>query len=424
MTSFKTIVQALITAAVLLISSQGFAAGGYVSGKLEFWQKQGNYCPSSRDCTHTNYREASHFDRLQPIREAKVEIVNATDSGVVYGTGTTDTSGNYKIQWTSTGSAPSIKVLWKTRHKDTRFEIRSASSNGIYFFTSSGSVQLTNGTTSGSPQALPNYSWGNSASPNALANLYDGAHRTWFYALSYSGLMQSRFTNVQVKAFDATDCPTSCANGGTKTVTIDSTGSAFQPQGRIMHELGHIASYLSEPVALTIAYDHPNQCTGCGSWSLTSGEWSSAGFEEAIATLIGDVSIYWYDSPEPHTCLSSSSCGSSFNTETSLGTSGNCTTTERRSAMQRIRYLWDVYDNVNDSGYNDTHHIQYFEFFTTLDNYGPGVNNNQANEPWTNSNYNTVDNYDGRGTDDFVANLNALYSIDSTVQRTNNCNAF
>lgn len=417
------VINGLRAAAALVTLSFGmsaWAASGYVSGKLQFWQKQGNYCPTGRDCTAANYRQADHFDKAQPLSELQVQVVNAADTTVVYGQGVTDVSGNYLFQWTTPSTPPASKVLWKYRQKDTRFELRSASSNGIYYGTGSSNITLTNGTTQASPQALPTYTTGSSASPSHVANLYDGAFRTWYWALSYSGLMQSLFTAVQVKAFDATSCPTSCANGATKTITIDSTNSALMPQGRIMHEMGHIANYLSKAFRAPIAYSYPTQCTGCGTWSLGTTEWASAAFEEGSATFVGDVAMYWHWAPQPTTCLSSSSCSTgTYHVETSGGSS--CASGNERFPINVERYIWDVYDTLQDSNYADTMNINYWQYFVVLSNYASGFANNQADEPWTNSNYNAIDNYDGRSSSDFQSVLNTVYSLNSATQRSNNC---
>src|SRR5262249_19561892 len=153
----------------------------------------------------------------------------------VLGQGTTDANGNYVIQWFSPGTPPAAAILWKARQKDVRFEVRVLPSTGIYY-AKSGSFSLTQFTTVLNPQKMSTWYWGSSQSPNAYANLYDGAWRRWHYALQYSGLMGSVFTGVKIDGFNATTCPTSCASGPSKTITIDSTTSAFEPQGRVMHE--------------------------------------------------------------------------------------------------------------------------------------------------------------------------------------------
>lgn len=400
---------------ILLGATPAFAATGWVSGKLQFWQKQGNYCPTGRDCTAANYPQ-SQFDKAQPLAELQVQVVNASNTATVYGNGVTDVNGNYLFQWTTPSTPPTAKILWKYRQKDTRFEVRSAQSNGIYY-TTSGNITLTSGTTQGSPQVLSTFTTGSSGSPNHVANLYDGAFRQWYWALSYSGLMQSLFTVIQIRAFDNSSCPTSCA-GGT-TVTIDSTNSALMPQGRILHELGHIANGLSKPFTATLAYNYPTQCTGCGTWSLNTAEWMSAGFEEGLATFVGDVAMYWHWATQPTTCLSSGSCAlTTFHIEDSSGTS--CGTDQNRWPINVDRYIWDVYDSVDDPGFVDTTSINYWQIFTTLNAYPSGTANNQIDEPW-NSTFTAVDNYDGRSSADFEFRLNALYSINSATLRSNNC---
>ncbi|WP_437566176.1 hypothetical protein [Sorangium sp. So ce542] len=417
--------QLVFAAAGLLLawSEEASAASGVVKGKIQFWQKQGNYCPSFRDCTGSNYLEAD-YDTAQPVAQVQIQVVDASNLNNVLGQGTTDVNGNYQISWSTASTPPSAKILWKARHKDSVFEVVSASSGGIYYFTSGGSFTLTSGTTSGSPQTLSTYTWGNSASPESLANLYDGAWRTWYYALRYSGLMTSRFTGVKVRAYD-TSCPTSCASGSTKTVTIDSATSAFQPQGRIMHELGHIASYLSKPFVATLAYNYPSTSCPAGStcgWSLNSAEWQSSSFEEGIATFFGDVANYWFDAPVPTTCLSSSWCSTAaFNVETSSGLNASCATDEERWAISVERFLWDVYDDQVDTNYNDSVSISFSQFFSTLDGYASGFSNRQIDEAWSSSSYTTIDNHDGRNQDDFVFNLNSVHSVNAATQADNNC---
>ncbi len=405
-------------AVVLMGAGPALAASGYVSGKLQFWQKQGNYCPTGRDCTGGNYLQAA-FDKAQPLSDLQVQVVNATATATVYGQGVTDAAGNYVIQWTTPAAPPSAKILWKYRQKDTRFELLSASSGGIYYSTNSGTVTLTSGTTQAAPQVLSTFTTGTSASPSHVANLYDGAYRQWFFALSYSGLMQNLFTGVKVRAFENTACPTSCASGSTKTITIDSTNSALMPQGRILHEMGHIASYLSKPFSGTGAYDYPTQCTGCGSWSLQQAEWASAGFEEGFATYVGDVAMYWLFANQPTTCLSSSSCAlTTYHVETSTGSA--CGANQNRWPINVDRYLWDIYDSVDDPAFVDTTSINYWQFFAVLNAFPNGTANNQIDEPW-NATYTAVDAYDGRGSADFEFRLNSLYAINSATLRSNNC---
>jgi hypothetical protein len=186
-----------------------------------------------------------------------------------------------------------------------------------------------------------------------------------------------------------------------------------------MHEMGHIASYLSKPFVGTVAYSYPTQCTGCGSWNLGTPEWLSAGFEEGLATFLGDVAMYWHWAVEPTTCLSTSSCNA-WSIEDSAG-DGNCAADEHRWPISTDRYLWDIYDTVDDTTYTDSVNIHYWQFFTTLENYSSGFANYQCDEPWTNSNYNVVDDWDGRDQEAFYFSLVNKYDVISLGQAIHNC---
>src|SRR5262249_23843091 len=159
--------------------------------------------------------------------------------------------------------------------------------------------------------------------------------------------------------------------------------------------------------ASTGAYDYPNQCFGSGcpstaGWSLTSPEWKSASFEEGLATFFGDVANYWLYAPEPTTCLSTSYCDTSI--EKSSG-KFNCVTDEDRWALSTDRYLWDVYDTPDDydatPGYLDDVSVPYWQFFTTLESYPTGFGDHACDEPWKDSSYSSIDNFDGRDQYDF-----------------------
>ena len=60
---------------------------GVVSGRLRFYQNQGNYCPSTRDCSGAQYLE-SEYHTYQPVRDVKVYV--ETSGGTLIGSGSTD----------------------------------------------------------------------------------------------------------------------------------------------------------------------------------------------------------------------------------------------------------------------------------------------------------------------------------------------
>jgi hypothetical protein len=409
----KLALRALLPLALLALSALAVpasAADGVVKGRLRFYNNQGNYCPTDRDCTGARYLQADYNVYL-PIRDVKVYAV-ASD-GAVLGSGTTDANGNYTISWFAWTLATSVtgSVEWYGEHKDGRFSLRNASGGRYVFWTSN--VTLRSGTTSRSPQDLGTRTWGSATAPHALANLYDGALRTWRDSLSASSRMVADFTNVEIWAFDDDPCDTSCANGGLKRVTIDSTGSAFTPQARIMHELGHIASHLAKPRTACSDYGRD----GGDSWNQTSAEWACASFEEGLATFFGDRAVYWASSPQPSTCNSAGTCSlSNRSTEASTGTS--CVSGENRWALTVNRYLRDLYDTRNEA--QDTNSASFATFFDTLDRFGGGVGNRDVNEPWADF-LMALDDLDGRSARDFRSHFESLTGADTASNFVNNC---
>ena len=63
----------LLIAILLTFAGRAYAASGTAYGYLKFWQKQGNYCPTTRDCTSAWYPE-SQYDTAQPAAETKLYL--------------------------------------------------------------------------------------------------------------------------------------------------------------------------------------------------------------------------------------------------------------------------------------------------------------------------------------------------------------
>ncbi|MDG2304727.1 MAG: hypothetical protein P8R42_08735 [Candidatus Binatia bacterium] len=388
------------------------AASGVVNGRLRFYQNQGNYCPSSRTCTAARYRQAD-YNINSRVRDVKVYLV--AESGGVIGQGTTNSNGDYQISWykflwpwQSLGRA---RIEWYGEHRDGRFALKTSSGGRWVFWTPWSNI--TAGTTSSNRQSLGTRTWGNSSSPHALANLYDGAVRMWRDSLNSSNRMRNSFNGIEIRAYDSTTCPTSCASGPNKRIIIDSSGSAYRPQARVMHEMGHIASYLSKARRACVDYTFG----GNAGWNMTSSEWGCAGFEEAVATFFGDRAIYWAASPQPTSCNSAGVCGSSTSIETSTG-SGSCVTGESRQPRTANRYLRDLYDSVNET--NDGNTIGFSRFFDTLARFNNGSSNRAVDEPW-NWWGTSLDDRDGRSARDFRAHIEGLTGSSTSSNFTNNC---
>ena len=327
------------------------AASGYVRGYWKLYQNQGNYCdPATRNCTGSQYLKSEYHTNV-PIENTKLYVKD--QNGVVIGQGTTSSSGYFIIQWNRVSAPTSVRVYWSLEHKDNRFRVRSSNGGTYSYWTSS-----ITGTTNGSSIYTGTWYVGNSTTPSGIANIYNGAQRMWYDALNYSARMQNNFTDLQIRAYP-TDCPTACAKTSSNRIHMPS-GSEFRPQARILHEMGHIASYKSRPRQLTPgSYCYPGTGSGCG-WSFTSEEWRGHSLEEGRATFFGDVAIYWHWAVDPRSCNSSGQCSAST---FSLEPADSCSGKKGRHAINHDRYMWDIYDTVNDG---ETVSTPYYSFFDTL----------------------------------------------------------
>ncbi|AKI99243.1 hypothetical protein ATI61_106618 [Archangium gephyra] len=424
----KNLLLGLVVLGTMLGASSTQAASGYVRGRMQFWQNQGNYCPNTRDCTGAVYTQAQ-FQTYQPVRNARV-YVWSDQANAVIGQGATDLNGDYTISWYYAGTTPptGVYVYWVPDHKDGRFYIRY--SNGTYRWYPTGYFTLLNGTTSTSPQNIGTAAWGSSSYADEWANTYDGAELMWREGLNYFGVMQSNFTNVEIRGF-ANDmpgfngeCPTSCANGYSKRVQLD-VGAAYAPQGRVMHEMGHIASYLAHPYSGTggNGYCYPSTSNfpdKCQWWTLNTAEHGSAAFEEALATFLADSALYYPNAPAPHSCLASAApCApGQFNLETSSGSA--CASGENRWPLTAMRFLWDVYDSVDDQESVAEGAGNYWKMLNVMALYDNGTESLQISEPW-NSNYSAIDNWDGRGSYSYRLNYFNKNGTSVYVPYSRNC---
>ena len=415
MNTFKTstlTVTAFLSLLTLLMPGLASASWGYASGRLMFYNNQGNYCANDgRDCNGARYPRSQYRVNM-PIRDVKVYVRRSSDN-VIIGQGVANSSGYYTVYWNSPGAGNvSGKVTWHGVHKDGRFSLKTSSGGTWVFWTYPRT--LVNGTTTNFGSLV----WGNSSSPNSLANLYDGAVRMWKDALNYSNRMRAYFTNVEIRAYNSAACPTSCANGANKRIIIDSANSAYMPQGRVMHEMGHIASYVSKPRKSFVDYTRD----GTNGWNMRSAEYASASFEEGLATFYGDTALYWYWNSEPLTCLSTGACSrsSNNNVETSTGVRASCSNGEERWALTVDRYLRDVYDSSNE--WFDNNREPFYNFFDVINRFGNGYDNRHKNEPYGSFlGITWVDDRDGRSARDFRAHMEAHTGTSNYSNFLRNC---
>jgi hypothetical protein len=382
-----------------------YSSFGWTSGRVRFHNRNSGYCPTGEDCTGARYPETSYDVRLG-IPEARVSLVRF--DGVVIGSGITDADGDYVMYWYSNGTPPGavtarLRVTYE--HKDGRFRFRTTTDQAAT--SSSDLLALTHGTSVSSPQSIWWY-WGTAASPNSFANAYWAAWTLWNNRLKYSNRMLSRFTDLDIYGFDSVapcngnscaSCGTSCARGyyelggnpswanARMTVVLDAN-AAFSPQERVMHEMGHIADYVSRYWRFSTGYDYD----GNDGWSFTTPEYRPTALHEGFASFVGTSGLYDDDATEPRTCFASEGehCypgggGSNVqNIETS--SYGSCGAEEGRWAISATRFFWDIYDEAEDEiDSNDLTQYQIFDSIGALPcaNWPACYGSGEAHDPYS-----------------------------------------
>jgi hypothetical protein len=154
----------------------------------------------------------------------------------------------------------------------------------------------------------------------------------WEFTFANIGALVTNYTNVEIRGVATSipgflgTCAFSCSDGSQKKIQIDSTGSVFSPQSRILHESGHVVNYLMKPYHLgffnycypnTVAPDGVGGATPC-QWSGPStndAEWADVAFEEGYATFSADNSLWAPNSVNPTSCISQVACADNSNTD-------------------------------------------------------------------------------------------------------------
>jgi hypothetical protein len=406
----------LATVAMLLLGARDAHAGtwGNIRGTAKLFNVNGNYCPTAANCTGSTYPQAT-YGTYVPWSNAIVKVYDS--AGVFLGQGSTATDGSYNVAWSSpSATAPSsVRLRFFTQHKDGRFSLMEANGAGYNVYTGLFGTGH-NGYSPSDTYRGTTYA-GSSGAPLGHPNAYWAAERLWRETLSRVGVLQTNFTGVTIRGFQDTisgfmpsnradKCETSCAWGPTKQIHLNTAG-AYAPQSRIMHEMGHIASYWLHPwfieydQATTLHYDWDNASPD--GWNHTTAEWGLVGFEEALATHFGSVTFWAANAIAPTTCLASSShcyfpSGAPIGsadlehtswpyddpTNTCIRTPVGSEVVEERWPLSHMRFLWDVYDSHNDAD-GDTYSAAngcWWCQFGVLAYYGDGNYWHEINEAW------------------------------------------
>ena len=86
-----------------LVPMTASASWGYVTGRLLFFNNQGNYCnDDGRDCSGARYPKSQYRVNM-PVRDVKVYVRRSSDNAII-GQGVANSSGYYTIYWSSPGS--------------------------------------------------------------------------------------------------------------------------------------------------------------------------------------------------------------------------------------------------------------------------------------------------------------------------------
>lgn len=135
-----------------------------------------------------------------------------------------------------------------------------------------------------------------------------------------------------------------------------------------MHEMGHIADYVSRYYRFSTGYGY----TGDSGWSFTTREYRPSALHEGFASFVGSSGFYDDNATDPRTCFASegehcwpgggvSNSGQMRIEESSYG---SCAFEEGRYPISATRFFWDIYDRVDDK--RDTINLVQYEIFDSI----------------------------------------------------------
>jgi hypothetical protein len=397
--------------------SGNLLATGAVEGRLLFYQNNGSFCPSGigRNCTGTTYPQSQN-KTFRPVKNARLVLVSPTSG--FSGFGSTDANGNFQVGWVAT-SPPHVPngSLQFRGHKDGLFKLVGA--DGQEYSLIVGSVPLRDGET----VQVGDLKVGSADAPNALFNYYDAANHAWEFALKTSNEIANSWGTVELRGIyqndgdpsdDEPECYDTCASGRDSYMKLG-PASDFQMQ-TVAHELGHIASHKINPFRNAGDYEYPvrcilvpdeEDCTGNGH-SNVSPEWQHVQFEEGFSSFVATAALNTQLAPDPYFCAQTATycIGVELAMEPSKGRYPNeCTQAEARAENQVTRFLWDVYDGVNDTAaggqaYNETFRFSFAQIVEAVASFSSGTFDRQDDEQ-LNTARTAFDARDGRNARDF-----------------------
>lgn len=316
-----------------------------------------------RDCDGARVDSANANFRILGVPEA--DIVVRTDRGVVIAEGSTDAEGRYALWWYSEQDNPRVRIQLLTRHSGGRFRVTKGNGevpayDGDFFLLNGvdpndwvGFV-LRGGATSPTFRTRHDDVWGelDSNTHEARLNLFAGAWYAWD-AVSVSPHAASRLAGIEIHAYDRKQCPTACfrpRGALSERIIISRASDAYDPINRVGHEYGHYVSHVS---------NRGGARNACGNWRYGFGdddgwdnrepEWAVAGFEEALATYTGFLSMFepTADDPRAHAFANDLT----FDLAPTVGLDAENVLTDcdaanaARRPLNALGFLWDLTDS-------------------------------------------------------------------------------
>jgi hypothetical protein len=165
------------------VSSTAEAASGAVMGRLRYLQRQGNFCPTTRDCTGARYLQAE-FNTEQGIGFVDWQLINSSNK--ILAQGQTGPDGDFLGTWSSSGSLSGARIRFFLQRWDPqvfRFRVHNLTSNQpITLLTSTFTLENLS---PGLVQDLGDRRFGLSPGSNQnYLNVLNGAMRMWNDSLS------------------------------------------------------------------------------------------------------------------------------------------------------------------------------------------------------------------------------------------------
>jgi hypothetical protein len=388
MTYFRTasLLPPVLGLGLLFTAGAAEASSGALKGTLRFVNKNGGFCPTGENCVGAAYPQTS-YNKLTGIPEVRIQLIRASD-GVILGSGNTDSAGKYTITWSTFDASTSdvsayLKVRWV--HYQNRFLFHQLSTTTHKEWEGkTANFTLNHGTTTGAPQlSSGDWNWGTNTI-DRISNLYWAAYMMWA-KLKTSPRMVSYFTNLDILAFEklkgstpitdtfcqASSCarpsmknvdPPSRPNWAEKKLTIVLDGDAatpYKPQSRMMHEMGHIADFVSGPQAGLLRQVGYCYTPDCG-WNAWSAEYRPTALGEGIATFLAVAAFYDDAATAAYVCDANGNSTKLYERHCYPNTGhpgsesiedrapGACLAPEGRRAINAMRFFWDIYDTPAD----------------------------------------------------------------------------